>query len=148
MLWMFLSGVLIYRFRHRVTISWSAFGFVMVILIGSTIHRTTFQAALLLVGPYAVFCAAYLPAGRIRKFNRLGDYSYGTYIFGYPIQYAVSIVASSISVLVLNFVSITLTLIMAFISWHLVESPALKLVPVFSEWLRRAGLFIRSLVVD
>ena len=36
--------------------------------------------------PYFMLCAAYLPRGAILRYNRFGDYSYGVYIYAFPVQ--------------------------------------------------------------
>ncbi len=39
---------------------------------------------------YLVLYASYLPSGSIRLFNKLGDYSYGMYIYGFPVQQSIA----------------------------------------------------------
>jgi peptidoglycan/LPS O-acetylase OafA/YrhL len=79
---------------------------------------------------YAVLVVAYHPRLRWRAFNRLGDYSYGLYIFSFPIQ---QILISRLgapmvsSPLGLFAVAFPLTLALAAVSWHVVEQPALGL---------------------
>jgi peptidoglycan/LPS O-acetylase OafA/YrhL len=78
---------------------------------------------------YSLVVVAYHPQLRWRAFNRLGDYSYGLYIFSFPIQQILiaklgSPVASS-PILVLT-MAFPLTLALAAMSWHLVERPMLR----------------------
>ena len=79
---------------------------------------------------YSLLIAAYHPRLRWHAFNRLGDYSYGLYIFSFPIQQILidklgSPVASSpIAVLTMAF---PLTLALAAMSWHLLELPMLRI---------------------
>ncbi|MEP6822794.1 MAG: hypothetical protein ABI946_10640 [Chthoniobacterales bacterium] len=35
---------------------------------------------------YSVLALAFLPGGVVRQFNRFGDYSYGLYIYAFPVQ--------------------------------------------------------------
>ena len=42
--------------------------------------------AFILALSYATFWLAYVPGGWIRNYNRLGDYSYGMYIYAFPLQ--------------------------------------------------------------
>jgi peptidoglycan/LPS O-acetylase OafA/YrhL len=37
-----------------------------------------------------LFYLAYVPSGWIRKYNRVGDYSYGIYIYAFPVQQSVA----------------------------------------------------------
>ena len=77
---------------------------------------------------YVVLVVAYHPRLRWRAFNRLGDYSYGLYIFSFPIQQILiaklgAPVASSPVVLFAT--ALPLALALAALSWHVVEQPAL-----------------------
>jgi peptidoglycan/LPS O-acetylase OafA/YrhL len=79
---------------------------------------------------YIVLVAAYHPRLRWRAFNRLGDYSYGLYVFSFPIQQILvaklgaPVVSSPAALFAAAF---PLTLALAALSWHLVEQPALGL---------------------
>ena len=78
---------------------------------------------------YMVLAVAYHPRLRWRAFNRLGDYSYGLYIFSFPIQQILvaklgAPVASSPGVLLAT--ALPLALALAALSWHAVEQPALR----------------------
>jgi peptidoglycan/LPS O-acetylase OafA/YrhL len=79
---------------------------------------------------------AYVP--NLHFFNRFGDYSYGLYIYAFPIQQALILYFPGIRPLALFGVAFLLTLICAMLSWHLIESPALKLKSVsFRTYFRR-----------
>jgi peptidoglycan/LPS O-acetylase OafA/YrhL len=80
---------------------------------------------LILAVSYATFCCAYVPKGRIRAFNRLGDYSYGIYIYAFPLQGLVVWLAGPQSPLTNILLALPLTLLCAVLSWHLIEAPAL-----------------------
>lgn len=85
--------------------------------------------------PFVVFWFAYVPQGRIRLFNKVGDYSYGTYIWAYPIQVALFYyLGDRLGVWGHVAASLGATLAVALASWHLLERRALSLpVPL---WLR------------
>jgi peptidoglycan/LPS O-acetylase OafA/YrhL len=135
--WMFASGAVLYGLRSQIRLkaSWAAL-FLALVLV-SMLDRRAFQLVLLLVCPYLVFCVAYLPTGKIRLANRLGDYSYGTYIYGFPIQVGVFATFPAASVWQHVALSTAITLSLAVLSWHFVESPALKLVPRARQQLQR-----------
>jgi peptidoglycan/LPS O-acetylase OafA/YrhL len=88
------------------------------------------QICYLVALPFAViFLARYLPFSIPFK----NDYSYGTYLYAWPIQQVVvmlfaqwSMSASGLSVFI---VSSCITLIFAMASWHFLEKPALGLIP-------------------
>ena len=93
---------------------------------------TLFYATIL----YAVFWVAYVP--NLYWFNRIGDYSYGLYIYAFPIEQGLRLYYPDIEPLVLAGAALVLTLVFAVPSWHLVEKPALQLKRVkFRELFRR-----------
>lgn len=68
---------------------------------------------------------AYVPGGVIRYYNGLGDYSYGLYIWHYPIEQLVCQIYGSITASHLFLVSLPFALLAAILSWHFIERPAL-----------------------
>lgn len=87
---------------------------------------------------YAVFWVAYVPD--LHWFNRIGDYSYGLYIYAFPIEQGLRLYYPDIEPLLLAGVAFVLTLACAVPSWHLVEKPALELKKVkFRQFFRRAA---------
>jgi peptidoglycan/LPS O-acetylase OafA/YrhL len=82
----------------------------------------------MLVAPYLVLWFAYVPGGFIRRYNRVGDYSYGTYIFAFPLQQLVMMLKPDASVLTLTLLAGLGTLVFAMLSWHLIEKPCMALL--------------------
>ena len=76
---------------------------------------------------YIVLVAAYHPRIRWRLFNRVGDYSYGVYVYAFPIQQTVVQRAGALEPLALFAYAFPLVLLMAVLSWHALERPALGL---------------------
>jgi len=74
---------------------------------------------------YLVLWCAYVPGGALRAYNRVGDYSYGVYIYAYPVQQAVIAASPGIGVVATFFSATAITLPLAIASWHLVEKPML-----------------------
>jgi peptidoglycan/LPS O-acetylase OafA/YrhL len=94
---------------------------VMVLTRGSLLYDLC--SALFL--SYAVFYVAYIPRGRILQYNRVGDYSYGLYLYAFPIQQAVLAQWPQLGAMWVFCLASLLTLFCAAISWHLIEKPAL-----------------------
>jgi peptidoglycan/LPS O-acetylase OafA/YrhL len=84
---------------------------------------------------YAVFWFAYVP--KLHGFNRMGDYSYGLYIYAFPIQQTLRQFFPAILPLELFAAAGMLTLGCAMLSWHFIEQPALRLKDVRLQDLRR-----------
>lgn len=74
---------------------------------------------------YVVFWLAYVPGGFVRRYNDLGDYSYGMYIYAYAMQGLVVFLVGSTSILVHVALAFPITLILAYLSWRIVEAPSL-----------------------
>ena len=124
---MFLSGVLFYLAKDRVTLRAPvAFGLGAALLLAAR-DPVWFGWVYPACVTYLTLCAAYLPAGRIRHFNRLGDYSYGIYIYAFPVQQMLVASVSGLTVWRLVGFAAAITLPLAALSWYVVEKPALAL---------------------
>lgn len=121
----FLSGMVFYIWRHYIPLSW-------VLLIGmaavtlaawfTPLFLPVFAVSL----SYAVFFFGYGKNPLLLQYNKLGDYSYGVYIYAFPIQQIVA--QSGVTSPVNNIlISLPFTLICAALSWHFIEAPAMKL---------------------
>ncbi|TNF36407.1 MAG: acyltransferase [Gammaproteobacteria bacterium] len=69
--------------------------------------------------------AAYVPTGWIRRYNRFGDFSYGTYVYAFPVQQTWIAVFPAITPLGVLALSVPTVAAMAYASWHWLEKPAL-----------------------
>jgi peptidoglycan/LPS O-acetylase OafA/YrhL len=84
----------------------------------------------------ALFCVtAFLKEGH--WVDRYGDYSYGVYLWGWPVQQVVTLVAPDASAIANALVSMVLSLLLAIASWHLVEQRVLDLKPKVDAMLQR-----------
>jgi peptidoglycan/LPS O-acetylase OafA/YrhL len=81
---------------------------------------------------YVVLVAAYHPQLRWPAFNRVGDYSYGVYVYSFPIQQTLVERIPGIEPMPLFALALVLTLGAAMASWHWLEAPALGLKSRFS----------------
>ena len=141
---MFFAGAAFYAFRHRVKLTWP--GFLMVLVSWAlAFHQPAlfFPVYIATVG-YILFFLAYVPGGIIRRYNRFGDISYGTYIYAFPVQQAVIASIPGASVTTVIAISTIVTVPLAMLSWHLVEKRALTLkggaVDLTRRFLRRVKL--------
>jgi peptidoglycan/LPS O-acetylase OafA/YrhL len=63
------------------------------------------------------------------KLTQTGDYSYGIYIYAFPVQQTISYLFPSLSLVEFNCFSAVATLALAIPSWHFVENVALSFKP-------------------
>jgi peptidoglycan/LPS O-acetylase OafA/YrhL len=121
----FFLGVATYAYRDWIPFSpTSALILALVAILASV---TSFDSIIAPVAiTYFIACIGASPfaSGFDRRF---GDYSYGTYIYAWPVQQAAVTIFSIASPYVLLAVALPATLGVAFVSWHLIEAPALRL---------------------
>lgn len=118
-------GLTAYHYRDSIRLHWSLLaltGVLAYLLHGTLLGTFTLYLAV----AYWVLWFAYIPTGAIRQFNELGDYSYGIYIYAYPIQQVIVGAALGLSPIQVFVFAGMATLVAAVLSWHLVEQPSLK----------------------
>ena len=123
---MFFSGAAAAVFARRIVVSPAIGATALAVLLGGALFAgSAFYFAYSATLCYLVLCLAYLPSGPIRRYNAVGDYSYGLYIYAWPIQQAVIFALPGLSVGWHILLSVGATLPVAAASWHLVEKPAM-----------------------
>lgn len=124
----FFAGSLFYLVREHVNMDKTAFYGAASFLIGAAIteQQELFFVLYTLLLPYIVLYLAYVPGGSIRSFNRLGDYSYGIYIYAFPVQQVIVQLTPGANPTGLFLPALGVTLLFAAASWHLVEKPCLN----------------------
>jgi peptidoglycan/LPS O-acetylase OafA/YrhL len=128
---MFFLGSSFFFLKNNINIR-SKLGIPLILTLAiSTLDKDAFFLAYTLLLPYIVFYLAYVPTGSIRHFNKLGDYSYGIYIYAFPIQQMVAALRPNGGVIEMIGLSFLGTCIMAYLSWHLIEERAIKLKLLF-----------------
>ncbi len=130
----FMIGVLFYVWRQKLLLNWMIGG-VLIILTALLYDSVIFREAFMLSLTYIVFLLAFLPKGRIREYNRLGDYSYGVYIYAFPIQQLVAYLGVTNPYLNILY-AFPLALICAFLSWIIIEKPSLGIARRFKARTR------------
>lgn len=122
----FALGTAFYVWRDRLPLSpWFALGFaILAIPLRGT---PAWDFALILALVYGTLWLGYGPSGAIRAYNRVGDYSYGLYLYAFPLQGLAVWLAGPQSPAANIALALPMTFACAVLSWHLVERPALRL---------------------
>ena len=129
----FLSGSVLYLWRDRILLDWRLALFSTVVLIGALVTEG-FRLAFATFGAYLVMFLTVAPVVRLPNLARWGDLSYGIYIVAYPVQQAVSLLLGTKVTWYWNIVlSLPIVLALAWVSWHAVEKPALRLKKI-ANW--------------
>ncbi len=124
---MFFIGAAFYVWRDRIRLSSRWFFIILPLLLVSTMSKDVYFIFYCLFLPYLLFYVAYVPSGHVRKFNKIGDYSYGMYIYGFPVQQTMAAIIPDISVAIMMTYSFGITLILSILSWHLIEKRFIKM---------------------
>lgn len=124
---MFFAGAVYFINKRRVSLSPWIFVLLVVAVAVSTLNRIAFNAVYPLAIGYIVFFIAYVPDGFATGYRKVGDYSYGIYIYAFPIQQLIVAVFPGASIITVLAGSAVATLIFAIASWHLIEKRALTL---------------------
>jgi peptidoglycan/LPS O-acetylase OafA/YrhL len=140
----FMLGIAAYLYRYRlpydIRLAALCLGFVGALLLW---QPQSFAVQNVLLAPLTVYLTVFLGATNLPKllfFDR-GDYSYGIYLYGAPIQQAVRAAFPKLNAPWENFlVSMPLIVVFAAFSWHIVEEPILKMRKKFSFIARQRGL--------
>lgn len=122
----FALGMAAYVWRDRLPLGpvGVALAWVFVALLLDT---AWLGSAIMLALVYTCLWLAFVPKGAVLTYNRLGDFSYGVYIFAYPAQQALVALWPDHGPAINMAASGAITLILAIASWHLVEKRALAL---------------------
>lgn len=154
----FLLGNLLYVLKGRIPFSpvlTAASGIVGIL----GLHYATQADATALTYPALVLVVYFVNALGLTRLpsipvTKYGDYSYGIYIFGFPVQQAIMMGQSGRNPL-LNFaVALPVTFALAVLSWHGIEKPVLNLRRRFSAprravraWSTSAGALCSALAI-
>jgi peptidoglycan/LPS O-acetylase OafA/YrhL len=134
---MFFIGATFYVLREYIVLSHWLFWFFVLGLSFATGNNDVFFVVYIFALAYILFYLAYLPSGLIRRYNQLGDYSYGIYIYAFPVQQTVAALIPGVSVLQMILISAATTILLAILSWHYVERRALGLKAHYIGYIRR-----------
>ena len=122
----FAAGGLIYLYREKVPLSLPLLAVALLLLVPLS-FTPFYKAALYLVTAWGVLVLALAPPLTGRLAEPGADLSYGVYLYGWPIQQALHALLPAMAATALLVPSLLLSLVVAGLSWFLVEKPALGL---------------------
>jgi peptidoglycan/LPS O-acetylase OafA/YrhL len=123
---LFAAGGALYLWGDKVPVSW---GVALALLAAAWLAGGTalYKALLFAFEAYAVIFLALAPGLSHPRLDLDADLSYGTYLYGWPVQQALVQLFPGAAALALLPPAILIALAVAALSWFLVEKPALAL---------------------
>lgn len=134
----FLAGVVVFRVRGRLSGGVVQGLISLAIALGLLLHPV-----LVWISP--IFCAHAIAALGCTTPKKVpiifdGDYSYGLYLYAFPIQQAVAEMVGEGNPTEVLIFSVLATSVFACFSWHVIEKPTLKLKNSLPTWLGGRGI--------
>lgn len=127
----FLAGMAAYLYRDRIRYSWMAVGAAAIAFAASLpFAQSSLPANLVmpLAYTYLVLGFGSMPLGRLTRFAKHGDFSYGVYLYAWPVQkLAMYFWGAQLDAITLFVVVEAATLAAAYASWTFIERPAIRL---------------------
>jgi len=123
----FFGGVVFSVAKDRIRLDgrYAAGAFVLLLATGAA--NAGFDQAFAIAGAYLALWLGFADLGPLRRVGEAGDFSYGLYIWSWPIQQAAALHLVDGSPLGTLAVSLPTAFLCAWASWRFVEAPALKL---------------------
>lgn len=125
---LFFSGALFYLYRDKVHFSNVGAAVALPTLTVSLLSAQVASLAIPVLGGYLIFWFSFLSnTERLNSINRSTDISYGVYLYAWPVQMLLVRFIDGISPLSVFLISTFFSVVLAYLSWCLIEKPFLSL---------------------
>ena len=124
---LFCTGGSFYLFRERIRYHGGWALIAALLLVACLFGAKTAHFGLVVGGAYVLFWFAFTPFTPLQRFQTWPDISYGVYLYGWPVQKLLLWYLPALSPWFLFGIACTLSCGCGWLSWHLVERPALRL---------------------
>ncbi|WP_395608518.1 acyltransferase family protein [Pseudomonas sp. B22129] len=120
----FVVGMVLYSYKSNIRLDYRVMAGLW---LGALLLFKTpvFVEAFVMAWSYSVFFVGFNTQWFARQYNKLGDYSYGLYIYAFPTQEILAHLWKGISPITMIFVAFAFALIPAVLSWHFIEHPCI-----------------------
>ncbi len=124
----FCCGIVLYHFRSFWKRHPKKIALVLALLSAALFLMEKRYAAISVLLPFCILWFGTSSTKGIRNFGRYGDFSYGIYIYAFPVQQTVMLsTQNALPLWAAGGLSAIVTLAFACLSWHFIEQPALEL---------------------
>ena len=121
MLPFFLSGMVAYFYREELSTDWRIAAIAMLALIAGSQVKHSYSVLLPTAGALLVYWIAFTPMIRMHRWGAHGDFSYGLYLWGYPVQQLIVSMLGTVSPLILCLYAVPTAILAGMISWYAIE---------------------------
>ncbi|MEO5851993.1 MAG: acyltransferase family protein, partial [Nocardioides sp.] len=127
----FALGATAYSFKERIVLAWPVAVALVVACWLAGLGPASLRVVVWTVAAvYLCYWFAYALPPLGRRVTRLGDASYGVYIWAWPVQQTIiDLYDGDVSPWVVILIATPVVWLLAQVSWHLVEAPALRRKP-------------------
>lgn len=123
----YLAGVVAWRYREKIVISNRLAMFCAIALAVSVPVANSWSVLFPICGTYLVLWATFHSSFRVHDFSKHGDFSYGMYLYAFPIQQLLVMDNSgSMNPYALFSLAWPLSILAGMLSWFIVERPFLR----------------------
>lgn len=123
----FSAGMVVYVAREQIRLN-NLFLALSVVALCCSAYFGWFAEVFSIAGTYALIYFAYTPKVKASNFSKYGDFSYGIYIFAFPIQQSiVQLFKNNLNPITNIAVSLPIVIGLSFVSWHIIEKSSLKM---------------------
>jgi peptidoglycan/LPS O-acetylase OafA/YrhL len=139
----FLMGATFFLYRDAIRLEWAPFLLLSALWLLSLRTPYTDIASFFCL-PYLVLYLAFYPTRHLKNAGRYGDFSYGLYIYAFPVQQSLAYAFPGISPAPMLLLTVPATLLLAIASWKLIESRALAMKGIDLKVLRKIPVLIKN----
>ncbi|MEP3525029.1 MAG: acyltransferase [Hyphomicrobiales bacterium] len=133
----FYLGSLAWTLRARFVLSvWIVSGLSVLVVLFTHFALPLREQIQIIFLAYGVLWLGHFSGGKLQSFIDKQDYSYGVYIIGFPVQQTLMLYNESMTPTQNFLMAVPITLVLAALSWNLVERPAMKFKKIFNSGLK------------
>lgn len=126
----FLAGMAFYLYRQRIPFDARLFLAALLLFFVAAFQLRLAALATPLFGAYVVLYLAFSQGLKLQGFGKYGDFSYGIYLYSFPLQQLLSLyLGEMLNGMTMFMLSLGGSVALAALSWHYVEKPCLRLKP-------------------
>lgn len=124
---MFLFGAILYVNRTKVILDYRIIAGLAVLMWVMKSHGKYYEISQYAFFAYLVIYVSLHPKIILPSMDKYGDYSYGIYIYAFPVQQACALWIPNLTPFTMFLSAMLFTVPLALLSWRYIEKPALKM---------------------